>query len=309
MENLNSAEVTDNQYAEPDLPEPSTNEPDLSQYDTIVLSGGSTKGFILLGALQYMYDTYLLTEKHVTNYIGTSAGFMICYLLCIGYTPAEILIYICKHQLLEKMQYMNVVAMINGEGAMSFSNIYENLERMTIDKLGYCPTFRNIYDSYKKKLCCCTYNFTQQKVEYISYDTHPDIPCLIAIRMTSNLPLIFEKFKYGSCFYIDGGVGDNFPIDIGDEMGKKILGLLLETSPDDFNADNEEMNVLEFIYKVMFIPINQITETKLKNVSEKCTIIKLNSKKLKFFNFQITTKMKLELFSSGYQETKNFFNK
>ena len=75
----------------------------LVDYDTLVLSGGSSKGIMTLGALQYLYDNFLL--KNIKNYIGTSAGAMICYLLAIGYTPVEIIVYICKHQLLEKMQH------------------------------------------------------------------------------------------------------------------------------------------------------------------------------------------------------------
>ena len=108
-------------------------------YDTLVLSGGSSKGIIILGALQYAYDNFLLNK--VTNYIGTSIGAIICYLLAIGYTPIEIVIYICTNQLFEKIQHFNIVAMINGVGAISFNNIYEHLEKMTIEKLGYIPTF------------------------------------------------------------------------------------------------------------------------------------------------------------------------
>ena len=84
-------------------------------YDTLVLSGGSTKGIIILGSLQYLYDNFYLSK--IKNYIGTSSGAIICFLLAIGYTPIEIIVYICTHQLLEKIQHFNVVAMINGGGA------------------------------------------------------------------------------------------------------------------------------------------------------------------------------------------------
>jgi predicted acylesterase/phospholipase RssA len=43
--------------------------------------------------------------------------------------------------------------------------------------------------------------------------------------MSSNLPLIFENFKYGNNFYIDGGVSDNFAIDVGISKGNKIIGI------------------------------------------------------------------------------------
>ena len=79
----------------------------MNSYDTLVLSGGSIKGIILLGSLQYFYDNDCLNE--VKTYIGTSAGAIICYLLCIGYTPTEILVYLCVHDLLRSMTYFNVL--------------------------------------------------------------------------------------------------------------------------------------------------------------------------------------------------------
>ena len=273
-----------------------------TEYDTLVLSGGSTKGIIILGSIQYLYDNYLLNK--VTTYIGTSSGSMICYLLAIGYTPVEIITYICKNQLMEKMQHFNIVAMINGSGAVSFNNIYEHLEKMTIEKIGYLPTFQDLKTNFEKTLICVTYNITDDKTEYISAENYPNLPCLIALKMSSNLPLIFENYKYGNSFYIDGGVSDNFAIDIGDSIGNKVLGILLSSQKENFNTQ-PDMDILEFIYKIMFIPISQTTEYKIKNVSSKCKIIRLKSDKIKFFNFNISSKKKLDLFSLGYEEMKN----
>jgi len=274
-------------------------------YDTLVLSGGSSKGIATLGALQYTYDNFLVNK--IDKFIGTSSGAIISYLLAIGYTPIEIIVYICSNQLLEKLQHFNIVAMINGVGALSFTPIYEQLEKMTIDKIGYIPTFQDLKVKFNKTLICVTYNFTEKKTEYISHDTYPNMPCLIALKMSSNLPLIFEKYKYGNNYYIDGGVSDNFAIDIGDKIGKKVLGILLSSEIENFNYPDS--NILEYIYELMFIPISQTVDHKIENVSEKCKIVVLNYSQIKFFNFNINSKNKLELFSSGYQQMVLEFEK
>jgi predicted acylesterase/phospholipase RssA len=276
----------------------------LSEYDTLVLSGGSSKGIIILGSLQYAYDNFLLTK--ITNYVGTSAGAIICYLLAIGFTPIEIVVYICTNQLLEKIQHFNIVAMINGVGAISFNNIYEHLEKMTIEKLGYIPTFLDLKEKYSKNLVCVTYNITEDKTEYLSHENYPNLPCLIGLRMSSNLPLIFENYKYGNSFYIDGGITDNFAIDIGDKIGKKVLGVLIASDSENFNT-KPDSSILEFIYKLIFIPISQILEYKLKHISDKCKIIKLCYDKIKFFDFNINSKTKLDFFSFGYENMKKEF--
>ena len=276
----------------------------ISQYkfDTLVLSGQSVRGIITLGALQYGYDHFLLDE--IRNYIGTSSGAIICYLLSIGYSPVEIIVYICTNQLMEKLRHFNIVAMMNNLGASSFTSIYEQLEKMTIDKIGYLPTFSDLKHKFEKNLICVTYNYTLNTAEYLSYENTPSMPCLIALRMSANLPLIFETFKYGNSFYIDGGVSDNFGINIGDDIGEKILGILIGSKDNSNFNKYPEMDILEFIYKIMFIPISNNIDSKLQNISEKCKIIKLNYDKLKFFNFNVNSKLKLDLFSYGYSEMK-----
>ena len=274
-----------------------TIRPIYHDYDTLVIAGGSAKSIVSLGALQYVYDNFL--HHHFRYYIGTSAGAMICYLLIIGYTPIEIIVYICTQQLLEKMQNFNIFGLVQGLGACSFNIIQEQLEKMTILKIGYLPTLKDIKKKFNKELVCVTYNLTESKTVFLSYDNHPNLPCITALRMSSNLPLIFENFKYGNSFYLDGGVSDNFAIDYADSIGNKILGINLVQEIKEFEPN---MNTLEFIYKVMFIPIQQSIRYKVSRASTKCKIIELKYDKLKFFDFNVRSQMKMEMFSSGYQQ-------
>lgn len=280
----------------------SEEEEDNTKYDTLVLPGGSIKGLIVLGSLQYCYDNYLLTD--IVNYVGTSSGAMTSFFLAIGYTPVEIISCICTSQVMERMQHFDIFSMINNLGALSFTNISECLEKMTIDKIGYLPTFHDIKHKFNKNLVCVTYNITKGEAEYISYETHPTLPCLVAIRMTSNLPLIFENYKYSNNYYIDGGIVDNFAIDKADDMGKKVLGINIVFDIAKFSSTD---NVLEYIYKLMYIPIRQQQKSKIDKVCpKKCTIISVSDTSCRSsFNFSITTTDKLDMFSSGYRQIKN----
>jgi predicted patatin/cPLA2 family phospholipase len=273
-------------------------------FDTLVLSGGSIHAIIMLGALQYAEDNYLL--KKINTFIGTSAGAMCCYLLGIGYTPIEIMVYLCTKQVLEKMKHFNIVAMMNGSGGTSYVHIQEQLEKMTIEKIGRLITLKELYTLFNKKLVCCTYNLTKNCEEILSHETHPDMPCLIALRMSSNLPFIFDHFKYTGSFYTDGGISNNFPIDIGDQIGTKILGLVLHKFNFDFK--NKE-NTIEYIYQLMLIPVNQSILNKINKASEKCDIIKIETDKTPFFDFNLDTYTKLEMFSNGFVQMSEYWGK
>ena len=274
-------------------------------FDTLVLSGGSIHAIIMLGALQYSDDNCLL--KKINKYVGTSAGAICGYLLAIGYTPIEIMVYLCTKQVLEKMKNFNIVAMMNGSGATSFSYIHEQLEKMTIEKIGQLITLGDLYNKYGKEIYCVTYNLTSDKIEILSHETYPEMPCLIALRMSANLPLIFDHFSYFGSFYIDGGMSNNFPIDIGEKKGVKILGLTIMNMDMNFNETKD--NMVEYIYKLMAIPIDQNTLNKINSVSgdDKCTVVTLQPAKTPFFNFSLDSHTKLEMFSNGYMQMKTYW--
>jgi predicted acylesterase/phospholipase RssA len=275
-----------------------------NKFDTLVLPGGSVKGLFILGALQYCYDNFLLTDLH--NYIGTSSGAMSSFLLAIGYTPVEIITKICTNQIIERMQHFDIFAMINNLGATSFSNISEYLEKLTIDKIGYLPTFHDLKHKFNKNFICVTYNLSKGAAEYLSYETHPTLPCLVALRMTSNLPLIFENYKYGNNFYIDGGIVDNFSIDVAQTIGNRVLGIHIVFENAKFSTSD---NVLDYIYKLIYIPIKQQQKSKLDVVcKKKCKLISLSDKTNRsMFNFNLSSSEKLDMFSTGYRQCKSAF--
>jgi predicted patatin/cPLA2 family phospholipase len=281
----------------------SDSEYNITKHDTLVLPGGGIKGLTILGALQYCYDNFLLTD--IVTYVGTSSGSMICYLLAIGYTPVDIITQICCNQIMEKMQHFDLFAMLNNLGATSFTSIYEVLEKLTIDKVGYLPTLLDIKQQYNKNLVFITYNLTKNEEECLSYETHPSLPCLVAVRMSSNLPLIFENYKYNNNMYIDGGITNNFAIDVGETIGTKVLGVYIHYKHSSTATTNHN-NILEYIYKLIYIPIIQQQKNKLeKACREKCTILDMSdSMRMKMFDFSISTKEKLELFSAGYRQVQ-----
>ena len=274
-------------------------------FDTLVLSGGSVQAIIMLGALQYAEDNFLL--KKINIYVGTSAGVICGYLLAIGYTPIEIMVYLCTKQILEKMKHFNIVAMINGGGATSYIHIHEQLEKMTIEKIGRLLTLKDLYTIFNKSLVCITYNLTTNKQEVLTYENNPDLPCLIAIRMSSNLPFIFDHFQYMGNFYTDGGISNNFPIDIGGSIGTKVLGLALFNINYNFNDDKD--NMLKCMYQLICITSTQSMIHNIENVSKKCTVVQLKPDKTLFFDFNLDTHTKLEMFSNGFIQMKTYFEK
>ena len=272
-------------------------------WDTLVIAGGSMKGISVLGAVQWLVDqNYLYGVK---NYIGTSVGTLICYLVMIGYTPIEVIANICSRKITEKLTCLDINSGLSGKGAVSFNPIQEELEKMTLEKLGTLLTMKESYNRFGKKLICTVYNLTKNKTEYISVDTHPDIPCITAIRMSCSLPLIFEEVKYLDSYYVDGGLVDNFPFKYAKSVGKYIIGIDIKS---ERNAKPLfQTNMFEYLYQFMCISISSNNEKEHKVDSRLHKIINIETNAIKVFNFNISTRDKLDLFSLGYNQISQQF--
>ena len=169
-----------------------------------------------LGCLQFVEESVGLAS--VNEYAGTSVGAILCFLLAIGYSPMEMLLKLTMSKVWSTLRHPNLVALLQGDGAYSFSPIHEFLERATIEKIGKLPTLGSLKTEFGADLTCITYNLTERRPEELSPRTHPDIPCLTAIRMSSCIPFLFESYRYGDAAYIDGATVNNFPVDkfVGD---------------------------------------------------------------------------------------------
>ena len=275
--------------------------------DTIILSGGSIKGFLTLGAIQYIHDN--LNTTSLTTFIGSSCGALIAYLLVIGYTPIEIMVYICTHDVLPKMtSSMDIVNAVNGQGAISFNFIHNILEKMTIEKVGRLLTMKELFEKSNKHLLCVTYNLTKDKPEILSHISFPDLPCLTAVRMSSNLPLIFGSFKYQENFYIDGGITDNLGLRYIPTESKSSIAINIV---DDMQY-KPNSNILEFMYHILAIPIRQLTKNVISEMTEKNKNLKIlnlrDDKQPKVYDFNIKSSTRFEMFSNGYNACKEFLS-
>jgi len=292
-------------------------------FDTLVLSGGGAKGFSMLGALQCLIDNKMLNLTNISIFSGSSVGVIIIYFLIIGYTPVEIIVYLCSKNVMESLNINNFSELLNG--VYNYDIITEHCKNMTLDKIGYIPTLGDIKEKFGKTFYITTYNLTLFKKEYLSYKTHPDLSCLNALRMTSNLPFIFGEYIYKNCEYIDGGIVDNFPISIIDKISSeneqehKILGVFMsDKRKDSLNNDNkDEMSgntiinkILKYVdkaYNILMVPISEREKEKFKN--NKNTSILSLFVSIKAYKFSLSHSEKLELFSEGYTiANKNLTN-
>jgi predicted acylesterase/phospholipase RssA len=262
---------------------------------TIVLSGGSVRGFYMLGALQYIDEQYDL--QHISSYFGTSVGAIFSYMICLGMKPLEIVHHVIRSKILEQIRNIRLDSLFSvQQGVLDFEPILEELELLTLSRYEKCFTLKSLYEELGKELGCVTVNYTKNQTEYMHHTTTPDLPCLTAIQMSASIPFVFNKCIHKGYIYIDGGFTDNFPIRMATHLDKtNIIGV----SSVESRQPQHTLTVMNIITLPMF---HQSRKT-IKKFKKRFKIINIPSNE-NIFNFNLDVPTIMEMFSTGYKTSK-----
>ena len=128
--------------------------------------------------------------------------------------------------------------------------------------------------------------------------------CLVALRLSANLPLVFSRYRYLNCYYLDGGFINNLPVNLVGDMDKAIIINLINYTKKE-ESEEEDFKIYYYLYDLICIAANINHKKSLDIITQKdnCDIINIKSK-VHAINFQINKSTQLELFSEGYQTCK-----
>lgn len=284
-----------------------------SNFDTLVISGGGIKGFAQLGVLHYLCERSLDINS-IKTMAGTSVGSMLCFLLGCGYTPIELFreLY-CKASLLSGnlKSYTQLVNFFQTFGFLDIECIISSVRELAIAKLGTdAITFKQLYESKGIALYITTTNVRKCKCEYYSVFTHPDTDIIETIKKSCNIPFIFTNQD----FCIDGGSLDNFPLTsilprVEKGTSKKILGILtssVPSLPSSTLIKEQDINFMDYIYRIIMMPVKECTELKLQNILQKHPSLNIDIIDMTLYDvypldFSISSEKKMDIFIKGYK--------
>lgn len=266
---------------------------------TLVLSGGSFKGFAYIGVIKALKKIDLLKDLNV--FVGTSIGSVFAFLLSLNSYIEEIEELITKIDFNHLFNY-NIKNLYLNYGLNDGKNITKILKSF-LDKKNYNHnlTFKELYDKTKNILIINSTNITNKQNEIFDYLSTPNLKIIKAIRMSISVPFIFSPVKYNNCFYVDGGIIDSFMylymINERKVEENKIIGVLLN---DKINNDcssftNYLLNVYYSLYSDLFTKINH---NKIININvENCNIS----------TFKVKQEDIKKIMDLGYKETIKFY--
>lgn len=276
---------------------------DISWYPRVVIIGpGGVKALKMLGFLATIEDVGLF--EYADTFCGVSVGAIIALLIVAGYEIREIVGEASNLNLFKDIRNFSFKSMIENCGLMSNDTLKHRLNQLMIYKFGLVPTLYNLYLQTGKAFIGVTLNITNNECVIMSPFSHPNISCVDVALFSINIPFIFYELMFQGKHYVDGALGNPYPIEYFDNTTTNILGLY--TTSINSGNDSDQLSPIEYSWKIINSLIDHRTMEAVKNTSPACKNICLSSGICDILGYTLTIEDKAHMLVEGFNEGQRF---
>jgi len=258
----------------------------------IVFSGGGLKGWAYIGTIKALNEVVKL--KDIEQIIGVSIGsvFGLFYLLDIS---SDLLLDFVMNLNFKELIDIDIDHILVNQSLINGNTYRNKIKEIISTKIDPDITFLELYRYSKILYTTNALNINESKIEYFNYTNTPDIKVIDAIIASSSLPFLFPAYKIKNNYYYDGGLCNNCPVNIVDELGTIAFDIAT------MEQSNSKIKLLDLIMSLINISnkaysdtqsniIFQILDSRFKN-----EIMNINQTRDDIFNIYMT----------GYINSKN----
>lgn len=227
----------------------------------VVLAGGGAKGVAHINALKTIEEAGIPIDMVV----GTSMGSIIGGMYCVGYSPDSMKTIVSSNDwvklIMDNPDYGNnrISARMNDENYILRMSISQHDRNVTGGKAGVImgrnvmKFFRSLTTHLPDSIdfselpvpfaCVGTNAFTGEAKVF----TEGNLPR--CIRASMAIPTVFTPMHINGSTYIDGGIADNFPVDVARKMGADIvIGVNLVIPTSEEQLTNSAVDILMNVF-------------------------------------------------------------
>ena len=225
----------------------------LPEHDIVVFGGGGTRGIAFAGALEALRRHGLdwgLRCPRLSTAAGCSIGAMTALLIVLGFSAHEIGQLVLNTPFdrlvsLDPMQMLRVVT----EGSLGLDPghtlrdwLATQISRKTTCDSGQARrlTLGELKVKTGMNLVCVATRLDTRGAFVLSSEATPDVPVVDAVQASMALPPLFQPVDVQGVLCSDGGIVNNFPIELFDES--RVFGIRLTSTPQTI-ADVQGMRL------------------------------------------------------------------
>jgi len=266
----------------------------------ICLAGACNRGISYIGCFKKLEELGLLDLKKI---VGVSIGSFIgaCYML--GYSSEELLEKVIAKNMNEFKDFSisEPSAILKGEQYKNW--VYEMLARKEDPNITLKQLFEKTGIEYTVTTTCIHSESDEfsEGIAYLSYKHTPDISLFTAVNCSMAFPFVFPPMIYNNCQFIDGGVLENFPIDL---LSIDAIGLKVNFKPiDSFTSTKNPVSYIGKIFELMSNRFKILKDEPHKN------IITVDCDDFDIIDFGMSIDDKITLYKRGYVAMTKFIEK
>lgn len=296
------------------------------EYNTFVFSGGAVKGLAYIGVFRKIEELIIdrkieecnvdFNEEickiplfNIKTICAVSAGSIFSLIYLLKYSYIEMLQEVLNKKF-DQLKDIRIMNFVNKYGLDNGNKIMSWLETlMTKKNIDFNITLKEFYNITNVDFQVMATNLNKYCYKKFNHIDTPDMKVLDAIRMSISVPFLFTINEYQGDIMVDGGLIDNYPIEIFNNNLDNLLGFKLVN-----HGELEEHNVNESINDIesyMFHILSCYMAQKERHTSRsndyfKCTVYMHTEKITQSVNFSLTSHQKHELIEVGYNSISNF---
>lgn len=222
----------------------------------LAISPGGIRGFYELGYLHTLEKNQILSQ--VDTYIGVSVGAIISLFLTCGYKVDEIVNIAIISDMLSMACFTSLSSVWYNKGILSTDKIEQTLKEYVEAKFFHIPTYKTLFEITGKTLCTVAVELKDDEVNRVRYFdpiSTPDMSCVEGVMLSIIIPFIMYAREYENNRYIDGAIGNPYPVDQYDDGETPILGVSISTlyrqeDEEDGNLFTQMMNHIVHLLQV-----------------------------------------------------------
>lgn len=181
----------------------------MSKFDTLIFGGGGPDGAMFVGAVRALSENVEGFDLNsIKTFVGSSVGSVMAVMFAIRMNfddiESSMKLGFCTGAL-SRLDISNILNMPKrlgiDDGNRMIDWLSEVLSEHGIDRN---ITFRRFHELLGRRLAISVTNLTHGRNEFMSVETSPNLPVLMAVRMSTSVPLLYTPVMWNGCLYIDG---------------------------------------------------------------------------------------------------------
>uniref|UniRef100_A0A6C0H3R0 PNPLA domain-containing protein n=1 Tax=viral metagenome TaxID=1070528 RepID=A0A6C0H3R0_9ZZZZ len=296
-------------------------------YENLVFEGGGVCGFAYCGAISELENLGILQK--FKRFAGTSVGAIFAALLAADFTAREIFemqTIISFSGLSSKYDVSNVFNLFKNRGVNSSSSIRKQILAVLSTRIKKDETLSGLFEKTGKDLVLVSCCLNKEKAVYFHHATHGNVKVIDAIIASLSVPVFFQPLQLEDDSFVDGGIVDNYPIWIFNDIDALYKNKLFSFDREQINPLTLGLKLIEYgqkpdgsrerkpinnTFDIFSLLINTLTShIDVANYSPKCIeqTIKISSGDIYFLDVEIKREQISQLVKNGIDGVKKYFD-